>query len=71
MDTPPYPLRMLAELLGAQGRLTPHTNALLSSAEANLETTGAVFVLSGRFNRAELTPPPPCSGSCGPSCCGR
>ena len=53
-DTPPYSLWTLIELLETQGWLNPYINALLPLAEANLEATGAVFVLGGKFNSAEL-----------------
>ena len=53
-DTPPYSLWTLIELLETQGWLNEYINVLLPLAEANMKTTGAVFVLGGRFNSAEL-----------------
>ena len=53
-DLPPYSLWTLIELLETQGWLNEYINALLPLAEANLEATGAVFVLGGKFNSAEL-----------------
>lgn len=52
--TPPYSLWTLIEMLEAQSFLTPYIELLLPLAEANLEATGALFVLGGRFNNAEL-----------------
>lgn len=53
-DLPPYSLWTLIELLETQGWLNEYINALLPLAEANMEATGAVFVLGGKFNSAEL-----------------
>ena len=53
-DTPPYSLWSLIELLETQSWLTPYLHPLLPLAEANPETTGAAFVLGGKFNSAEL-----------------
>ena len=53
-DTPPYSLWMLIEVLEAQSWLTPYIHPLLPLAEAHMEATGAVFVLGGKFNSAEL-----------------
>lgn len=53
-DTPPYSLWTLIEVLETQGWLNQAINALLPLAEANQEATGAVFVLGGKFNSAEL-----------------
>ena len=53
-DLPPYSLWTLIELLETQGWLNEYINALLPLAEANLEATGTVFVLGGKFNSAEL-----------------
>lgn len=53
-DTPPYSLWSLVEVLEAQGWLNPYANALMPLAETNPEATGAVFVLGGKFNSAEL-----------------
>ena len=52
--TPPHSLWSLVEVLEAQGWLNPYINTLLPLIEANPEATGAVFVLSGKFNSAEL-----------------
>ena len=38
----------------ATGLINPYINALLPLAEVHQEATGAVFVLGGRFNSAEL-----------------
>ena len=53
-STPLYSLWMLIELLEAQSWLTPYLLSLLPLAEANMEATGAVFMLGGKFNSAEL-----------------
>ena len=52
--TPPYSLWMLVELLELQGWLTPYLHPLLPLAESHQEATGAVFVVAGQFNSAEL-----------------
>ncbi len=51
---PPHSLWTLIELLEAEGWLAPYINAMLPLAAAHQEATGAVFVLSGKFNSAEL-----------------
>lgn len=52
--TPPYSLWALNELLDALGWLTPYIHPMLPLARAHEEATGAVFVLGGRFNCADL-----------------
>ena len=52
--TPPYSLWTLIEQLEAQGWLTPYLQPMLPLAESHREATGAVFVLAGKFNSAEL-----------------
>ena len=52
--TPPYSLWGLIEVVETRGLLDGYVNALLPLAEANPEATGALFVLGGKFNSAEL-----------------
>jgi hypothetical protein len=52
--TPPCTLWMLIEVLEAQRWLTPYVHPLLPLAETHQEATGAVFMLGGKFNSAEL-----------------
>lgn len=52
--TPAYSLWMLNELLESLGWLTQYLHPLLPLGEANQDATGAVFVLNGEFNSAEL-----------------
>ncbi len=53
-NTPPYSVWELIESLEALGWLTPYVHPLLPLAETHQEATGAVFVLGGKFNSAEL-----------------
>ena len=53
-STPPYSLWTLIDLLEAHSWLTPYLHPLLPLAEAYQEATGAVFVVGGKFNSAEL-----------------
>ena len=53
-NLPPYSLWTLIERPEAQGWLAPYIHPLLPLAETCQEATGAVFVLGGRFNNAEL-----------------
>lgn len=52
--TPAYSVWMLNELLDALGWVKPYVHPLLPLARAHEEATGAVFMLGGRFNSAEL-----------------
>ena len=52
--TPPYALWTLNELLETGGALTPYLHPLLPLAESRQEATGAVFVVNGKLNNAEL-----------------
>jgi hypothetical protein len=52
--TPPYSLWMLVEVLEAHSWLTPYVHPLLPLAGAHQEATGAVFLIGGKFNNAEL-----------------
>ena len=52
--TPPYSLWVLNELLDSLGWLTPYIHPLLPLARANQEATGAVFVVNGKLNSADL-----------------
>ena len=53
-STPPYSLWMLIEVLEGLSWLKPYVHPLLPLAESHQEATGAVFVLGGKFNSAEL-----------------
>ena len=52
--TPRYSVWELNELLDTLGWLTPYIHPLLPLARAHEEATGAVFVVNGKFNSAEL-----------------
>ncbi len=52
--TPAYSLWELDELLDSLGWLTPYVHPLLPLARAHQEATGAVFVVNGRLNCADL-----------------
>ena len=53
-DTPSYSFWMLNELLDGLGWLTPYIHPLLPLARAGQEATGAVFVVNGKLNCADL-----------------
>ena len=53
-STPSYSAWELIETLEALGWLQPYLYPLLPLAESHQEAIGAVFVLSGKFNSAEL-----------------
>ena len=52
--TPPYSLWVLNELLDSLGWLTPYVHLLLPLARTHEEATGAVFVVNGKLNCADL-----------------